>query len=139
MFTQIIMDDETFPLYMVANVVKKKGSNIPIFLLVVFVVVVVASEEQELEPMLMMIIPTLVVAHHMDDIFFFLVGEWYLVQVKEAFMAFSSGWWWFCGSVIGDSVIGDLDNRESWQPTFGKQILANSDGYRLGVTPVDGI
>jgi hypothetical protein len=49
MFNQIKMDDETFPLYVVANVVKKKGSNVPLFLLVV--VVVVAPEEQESEPM----------------------------------------------------------------------------------------
>jgi hypothetical protein len=55
----------------------------------------------------MMIIPKMVVAHHMDDLFFFLVGKLYLVQVKEAFMAFDNGWWWCCGSVIGDSVIGD--------------------------------
>jgi hypothetical protein len=50
MFNQIKMDDETFTLYVVANVVKKKGSNIPLLLLVV-VIVVVAPEEQVLEPM----------------------------------------------------------------------------------------
>jgi uncharacterized RDD family membrane protein YckC len=49
----------------------------------------------------MMIMLTMVVAHHADDLFFFLVGKWYLVQVKEAFMAFDNGWWWCCGSVIG--------------------------------------
>jgi hypothetical protein len=54
MFNQIKMDDKTFPLYVVANVVKKKGSSIPLFLLVVVVVVVVvvvSPEEQELELM----------------------------------------------------------------------------------------
>jgi hypothetical protein len=58
----------------------------------------------------MMIIPTIVVAHRLDDFFFFLVRKWYLVQVKVAIMAFDNGWWWCCGSVIGDSVIGDLDS-----------------------------
>jgi hypothetical protein len=53
-----------------------------------------------------MIILTMVVTHHMDDLFFFLVGKWYLVQVKEAFVAFNIGWWWGCGFVIGDLDIG---------------------------------
>jgi hypothetical protein len=39
MFNRIKMDDENFPLYVVANVVKKKESNAMLFLLVVVVVV----------------------------------------------------------------------------------------------------
>jgi hypothetical protein len=49
MFNQFKMDSKTFPLYVVANVVKKKGSNVPLLLLVI--VVVVAPGEQELEMM----------------------------------------------------------------------------------------
>jgi hypothetical protein len=50
MFNKIKMDDQTFPIYVVVNVVKKLGYNVPLFLLVV-AVVVVASEEQESELM----------------------------------------------------------------------------------------
>jgi hypothetical protein len=42
MFNRIKMDDENFPLYVVANVAKKKESNVLRYYLVVVVVVVVA-------------------------------------------------------------------------------------------------
>jgi hypothetical protein len=48
----------------------------------------------------MMIIPTMVVAHHTNDLFFFLVGKWYLLQVKEAFIHS-----WHSIMVGGDVVV----------------------------------
>jgi hypothetical protein len=36
-------------------------------------------------------------------------------------------------------VYGSHNIRESWQITFGKQILVNSDGYRSGATVIDRI